>query len=98
MIQLITGIGDRSKRGYMTLDLLQNSLKPPFLRGVGGINPFFCKKSIMALDDSIDYRNRRLSKRGYMRLWFWMIQLITRIGDRSKRGYMMKFALSYLSS
>jgi hypothetical protein len=31
--------------GRFLVDLLQNSLKPPFLRGVGGINPFFCKRS-----------------------------------------------------
>jgi hypothetical protein len=26
-----------------TLDFLQNSLKPPLGRGVGGINPFFAR-------------------------------------------------------
>jgi hypothetical protein len=37
-------MGEKKIKLYR-IDLFQNSLKPPFLRGVGGINPFFCKRS-----------------------------------------------------
>ena len=36
---------DPSVLRVFTEDLLQNYKKPPFLRGVGGINPEFCKRS-----------------------------------------------------